>query len=248
MHGEARPAGRPARTTAPKAMAGLKQIIAKTQGTERKVDVYRALKNAIQFLALEPGSVLAEADLVTELGVSRTPIREALIRLEDDALVNIYPQRGTYVAKISLPLAKEMAYMRHVLETEIAADLCRRKADLRDATAESMFLMRQALKKKDIIEYILNDDAFHRSIFAAAGREPIWNVISATRAHYIRVLMLDLTLPSTLEESYQDHERIVQLVGRGALDDLLAILNTHHDHTAMKREPEILAKFRSYFA
>lgn len=64
--------------------------------TGNKVDVYQTLKNAIQYLALMPGSTINEQELASELGVSRTPIREALIRLSSETLIDIYPQKGTY--------------------------------------------------------------------------------------------------------------------------------------------------------
>ena len=88
-------------------MVIVEKIFLASQGAEKKINVYATLKNAIQFLDLKPGSVISESQLIEELGVSRTPIREALIRLSDELLIHTYPQRGTYVSKIDLSLAKE---------------------------------------------------------------------------------------------------------------------------------------------
>ena len=88
-------------------------------GSRVKADIYGVLKEKIQFLEMKPGERIVEADLSAEYGVSRTPVREALKRLEEEGFVSIYPQRGTYVSLIDMKLVKEMAYMRHILENEI---------------------------------------------------------------------------------------------------------------------------------
>jgi GntR family transcriptional regulator, rspAB operon transcriptional repressor len=211
------------------------------------MDVYIHLKNAIQFLVLKPGAKISEADLSVELGVSRTPIREALLRLSDDSLVDIYPQKGTYVSKIDLALAKEMAYMRHTIDTDICMTMCREKAQISELVEESLYLMQLALKRKDAIEYITNDDAFHRNLFSYGNHEAIWNIISSTRAHYIRVLVLDMMLPNSLEESFKDHNKIVECIESGDEEGLMEIMNVHHDHRDSEKGLQIKAMYPEYF-
>jgi DNA-binding GntR family transcriptional regulator len=213
----------------------------------RRLSIYQTLKNAITFLELKPGSAINEAELVEKFGVSRTPIREALIRLSDDLLVDIYPQRGTYVSKIDLSLTKQLTYMRHVIETDICLNLCSKKADVHIAVAHSMLSMELAVQKKDVVEYILHDDDFHRAIFAYANYEMLWNIISNTRMHYVRFLILDMKLPNSLEESYQEHEKIVEYIAGGNKKELLKLLGSHHDYSTMKREEQIRQAFSDYF-
>ena len=215
--------------------------------TTKKIDVYRQLKDSIQFLELKPGSPINEADLVLKMGISRTPIREALIRLSDELLVEIYPQRGTYVSKIDLALVKEMAYMRHVLEKDICLDLCKRKVDVSKLVDLNLHSMDFAVKKQDIVGYVKLDDEFHRLLFSYDKHEAIWDVIAGMRSHYIRVLMLDMGLPNSLEESYRDHQMIVECIKDGNAEGLLDILNTHHDHSNMKREEQIKKTYSEYF-
>ncbi len=222
----------------------------KTVKSRRKsrIDVYDSLKDAIQYLELMPGSIIHENELVEKLGVSRTPIREALIRLSSEYLVNIYPQRGTYVSTIDFHLAHEIAYMRHLLDTEVCLDLCRQHTRLQDAVEERMFFMQQAVKRCDVVGYIKNDNAFHNAIFAVAGHEMIWEIISNSRAHYNRMLTLDLQRPGVMEKSYQEHLDIVSAIESGDEKALTAILDRHHDHQDMQtREKEIRAMFPAYF-
>ncbi len=211
-----------------------------------KIDVYSSLKDAIQFLEMAPGSVIHEAKLAESMGVSRTPVREALLRLADEHLVNIFPQKGTYVSKISFKLAKEMNLMRHILESQIFGELCSMKADLTEATSESMYFMKQAVAKNDEYNYLINDGAFHGAIFAFAQHELIWEEIVKTRVHYLRLLILDLAFPDILQESYQQHIEILHAIREGDHEKLENVLRVHHDHEQMTREDLIRQRYEDY--
>ena len=212
-------------------------------------EVYTELKDAIQYLGFMPGSVIHENELVEKLGVSRTPIREALIRLASEYLVDIYPQRGTYVAAIDFHLAHEVAYMRHILDQEVCMTLCRKRTPLREAVDEKLYFMTQAVKHGDVVGYIKNDNAFHNAIFEVAGHEMIWEIIANSRAHYNRMLVLDLKRPGMLEKSFQEHLDIIEAIEQGDEKRLSEILDHHHDHHEMpEREREIRAMFPEYFA
>jgi len=220
-------------------------LLGDKQKTTNKVNVYTILKNSIQFLVLKPGTKIVEAELAAELGVSRTPIREALLHLSDELLVEIYPQRGTYVSKINLHLAREMAYMRHILETEICLEMCRKKAKVRDIVEDKLYFMNLAVKKQDVIEYIMCDDEFHGALFSYDKHDMIWKIISNTRSHYNRILVLDMMFPNSLEDSYNDHLKIVECIESGDEDGLIKLLNLHHEFTEVEHIKE---KYKEYFA
>ncbi|MBR2188771.1 MAG: GntR family transcriptional regulator [Eubacterium sp.] len=222
--------------------------MAKTRNTRTKIDVYRLIKDKIQFLDLMPGQVIKESELIEQLGVSRTPIREALIRLSSEYLIEIYPQRGTYVSNINFGIARECAYMRHILDTNVCRELCRKKADLHDVLEDSLFFLQKAVNRKDVVEYIKNDNNFHRIIFRTAGHEMTWEIISDSRAHYNRVLTLDLRREGILEKSLHEHQEMVELIASGDEKNLLKLLDVHHDYTHMpQREQELRAAFPAYF-
>jgi len=222
--------------------------MARTKATKQKVDVYHLIKDQIQFLELMPGQTIKESEMIEELGVSRTPIREALIQLSSEYLIDIYPQRGTYVALINFGIARECAYMRHILDTDVCVELCRKKANLSEALEDSLFFMQKAVNKKDVIEYIRNDNEFHRTIFRTAGHEMTWEIISDSRAHYNRVLTLDLRREGILEKSLNEHRRMVELIREGKEKELLKLLDIHHDYTHMAdREKELRTEFPAYF-
>ena len=138
--------------------------------------------------------------------------------------------------------------MRHILDTEVCVDLCRHKADLSEALEDSLFFLEKAVHKKDVTEYIKNDNQFHRTIFRTAGHELTWEIISDSRAHYNRVLTLDLRREGVLEKSLNEHRQMVELIKAGDEKNLVKLLDIHHDYTHMpQREKELREAFPAYF-
>lgn len=225
----------------------MEKSVTKNRPQGRSV-AYNMLKDAVQYLELMPGSVLVESELIQNMNLGRTPIREALIRLSEEMLVNIFPQSGTYVAPISFELASEVSYMRHLLDRDVCLSLCLKKTKIRETLDEQFYFMRSAIKRNDVAEYIRQDNSFHGHIFAYAGHEMIWNIISGSRAHYNRVLMLDLRSPGKLEESYQEHETLIACIESGDKKGLNALLEKHHDLNMNEEyKQEIRKRFPDYF-
>lgn len=213
-----------------------------------KLDVYQELKDKIQYLELMPGEPIKESVLTKKLSVSRTPIREALIRLSSEDLIDIYPQRGTYVAPINFGIAKECTYMRHILDSDVCLKLCQEKTNLDNIMEERIFFMKRSVKNKDVKEYIKNDNRFHATIFKAAGHEITWEIIADSRAHYNRILTLDLQRDGILEKSLNEHLELLELIKNGNEKLLIQLMDTHHDYSSMDtKEAELRSEFPEYF-
>lgn len=215
--------------------------------TRIKVNVYGLLKEKIQFMEMKPGSRIVEAELSEEFGVSRTPVREALKRLEEEGFIDIYPQRGTYVSLIDMAKVKEMAYMRHILEEHIFTELCQKKVSVRRQVEDKLLLMELALKNQDYKSYIKQDGNFHRALFECGGHEQIWDAISGLLAHYTRVLVLDMMMPDSLEASYQSHLKIADCIENGKKKELREVMATHHDHYVTETDEKIMEQYPDYF-
>ena len=85
---------------------------------------YRVLKENIMNLTLSPGQILNETELVDILGISRTPIREAVFKLKDEALINVYPQKASIVSPIDLNRVEEAFFLRKIVEIEVLKLCC----------------------------------------------------------------------------------------------------------------------------
>lgn len=212
-----------------------------------KKNVYALIKEKILFLELIPGEKIIETNLADEFQVSRTPIREALKRLEEEEFIDIYPQRGTYVSRIDMKHVKEMAYARHVLENDVILELCKNKVKVRSDMEEIILMMNLALNKGDFKTYIKRDNAFHRKLFECANHEQIWDAISGAISHYTRILVLDMMMPDNLQESYLSHLKIVDCIEQGNTKELCELLDNHHDHKITETDIIIMKKYPEYF-
>ncbi len=199
-------------------------------GYSKKNELFKLIQDKILYLELEPGSCLNEAALAKELGVSRTPVREVLIILERERFIDIYPQRGTFVSLIDLNLVREIAYMRHILETRILTDLAKKKKFIQPQVEKYLDLQALAVKHHDKKEYVKNDHLFHLALFHEAGHAQIWRLIEKQNLHTIRFHMLDFSFLDNLKDSLDEHKQIVQELQLGRPERLSDILERHHDH------------------
>jgi DNA-binding GntR family transcriptional regulator len=120
----------------------------RTRGNSAWAGVYQDLREQIVSVALDPGSRLSENELAAGYGVSRTPVREALIRLADDGLVEVFPQLGTYVSRISVREVREAQFIREALETA-ALPLVAERAGPADYTRLEAVLAEQRAARAD---------------------------------------------------------------------------------------------------
>lgn len=150
--------------------------------------VYEALKKAIVSLRLPPGTSISENRICRQVGVSRTPVRGAIIRLVEDGLIEVFPQKGSFVAPIKLSAVRNNHFIRKSLELAVL----RRAAPAwgADRAARSrQILARQAaaLDADDLEQFHELDEAFHRSFCEAAGLEGVWGTIQIAKARVDRV-------------------------------------------------------------
>lgn len=157
---------------------------------------YRLIRRNIMNLYLKPGAVLNEAELSDQLGMSRTPIREALILLKNEGLVDIMPQRGSRVSHISLSLVREGYFMRRILETAIIREIAGALSSEQTAALKANL----ELQRQELARYVdkLSDDFFdldddmHRMLYEFSNRNHIWSALHGVNSHYDRVRYLSL--------------------------------------------------------
>ena len=132
------------------------------------IQVYAALRHAIVTLRLRPGQSFSEQGVAQQLRTSRTPVREAFIKLADTGLIEVLPQRGTFVRKISLKAVTDARFVREAIEIAVLREAVGRLNSDFFATARRLIAdQRTAAVSNDLERFIALDDAFHRS-FAVA--------------------------------------------------------------------------------
>ena len=164
--------------------------------------VYQRLRQQIIDFTLLPGEFLSENTLATQMHTSRTPVREAIARLACEHCVEVFPQRGTQVSRISMELVRQAVFFRMVLEREVLEQLC--KPGLTDQQLEeleqSLALQREYYKKQMSTALLEEDTRMHRLFYRYCGRELAWEAMAAINCDMLRIRYLQI-----VTYSYQSH-------------------------------------------
>ncbi|QKV18851.1 GntR family transcriptional regulator [Oricola thermophila] len=197
-------------------------------GTKNSDIVYRDLRSAIIAMELTPGTVINEKELTQRYGISRTPVREALLRLSEDRLLDVVPKSGTFVARIPLSAVREALVARRALEA----------VTVREATArasESQFIEMRAIIQRqretaaagDEAAFHNADDDFHAAIAAAARLPGIWDMIQQIRVQIERYRRLTLPQPGRMAMVVGEHEAVLEAMTRNDADTAVERM-AHH--------------------
>lgn len=190
--------------------------------------VFDAVKQAIVQLRFRPGNLLSEADVARQLGVSRQPVREAFIKLAEIGLVEVKPQRGTFVNLISIRQVQNVRFVREAIEVAIV-----RKAAHEASTARIEQLRRlleaqlSAGRAADNVEFLRLDEAFHQELAHAAGTDYAWRVLENLKAQMDRVRYLSMPDATPFAVLVGQHEAIVDALARHSADDAEAAMRVH---------------------
>ena len=175
--------------------------------------VYRILRLAILTHRMPPGAVIVEKEITERLGISRTPVRDAIRQLADERLVSIKPQSGTFVAPIDRRQLEEGRLIRRALEVE-GIRLASTHADgaAIDRLADLVTLQERAAQRGRHADFIAYDDQFHEFISSLSGYARLWPIINRSKAHLDRVRHLGS--PQQETKAIAQHKAIVRALAR----------------------------------
>lgn len=223
------------------------ELLDRQPGENARSYALRVLLDNIINLELAPGSAVSENELSLALNLSRTPVREALIELNKMGLVDILPQRGSYIAKIDYELIEESRFMRLVLENAVLALVCagispeyedKLRANLKDEIRH--------LNAPDYSRLFELDTDFHRLLFLSVGKGRTYDVIHSQMVHFdrLRALSIKSIKPDKIVE---DHENILYAIGRHD-GELAEMLMTRHLTRHRVEKSELIKLYPDYFA
>lgn len=177
----------------------------------------RVIRENIIRLELEPGAMVSENEIATRLGLSRTPVREALIELSKVGIVEILPQKGSRIALIDYHLVEEARFMRLVLEKAIVEMLCGQELDgeQRAILSENVRLQEFQLENPVGGRLFELDDDFHRCLFRLANRELTYQLAKNFNVHFDRVRSMSMSAePVKDAELVQEHKDLLEAILR----------------------------------
>lgn len=171
--------------------------------------IYADLRHLIIDLSIKPGSVINKKEIAERFGVSQTPVREALIRLEEEGLVDIFPQSRTQVSLIDIQHAREAHFLRLSVEVEVARVLSQ-SIDDDGLAALNAWIERQEteLNVGNQTAFKLADDSFHDQMFRLAGVGGLTQIIDRRRGHYDRIRGLYLMQEERRQIVIREHRAI----------------------------------------
>ena len=200
---------------------------------------YRVLYDNIMNLHLVPGTAMSEQELSTMLSVSRTPVREAFIRLAQKGLLDVLPQRGTFVSKINTEQLAEFRFLRVTMETAVVALACR------EFPEEYMWKLQQCLKEQELLQQCLkeqelylrrrdvngffaSDNQTHSILYQGCGKPHIWQIIESSTADYMRARVLNIAAAAEqMNILYSQHQALAEAILRHDAQRGIAIMEEH---------------------
>jgi DNA-binding GntR family transcriptional regulator len=216
------------------------------RGRQAAPQVFERLREAILSLELTPGTTLSRTALAAQFGVSSTPIRDALMRLEEEGLVDVFPQHATVVSPIDLTLAHQAHFLRRSLELEIVRSLALNPDPRLIARLSGILAQQQALMEaNDLQAFEAADQDFHRHLYEAAQMHDLWVLVRSRSGHIDRLRRLNLPTPGKIQGIMQHHKLIVQAIADGKPDEAQHHLRDHLSGT-LSHVGEISARYPGY--
>lgn len=190
--------------------------------------VYSRLKQQIVRLELPPGTTLSEKEMSLAFNVSRTPVRESFVRLAQEGLLIVLPQRGTRVSLIDPELVEEARFMREQLEKAVIRLACQQFPDDKLAELEdNLDRQKESIERHDGKEMFELDEAFHRILFEGCRKTGTWNVIQQMNAHLNRSRVLWLSADPHWSHLYEQHREMAEAVRRHDEDYAERVMKEH---------------------
>lgn len=214
--------------------------------------IYEEIKSQIINLDLLPGTKVKEEDLAKEFNISRTPIRGVISRLVKDSLLEVKPQKGTYVSKIDLSKINDYIYVRKAVEMQMISKICNIITDEQIKELEEILV-----KQHEIIQmepsiakskmFFHNDNLFHATMFKFASLEGVWKIIHTNAIPLNRArIMANLRSNPQVEKIYEQHKQMVEYLKnkdeKGAINALEYHLDGGFDGIAA-----LVDKYNDYF-
>ena len=209
--------------------------------------VYRTLRDKIVSMELKPGTIISTQEIADSMSVSRTPVREAFIRLQREDLLDVTPQRYTVVSKINMDRVYQERFIREALEIEVAQKF------IEVATPEVLARMRRniekqyaAIEEQRYVDYLELDNALHQTAFTETHEDLGRSIVQQMNGHYDRIRLISAWEGQIVYTAMQEHEKYVDYIERKDALHARKLLRSHLQALRMQEEI-LLTNWSEYF-
>ncbi len=222
------------------------QVIERNPKETAREYAMRVIRHNIITLALAPGSIISENELAGELGISRTPVREALIEIGRTSMVGTFPQRGSCISLIDFELVEEAVFLRMVLEKAVAELAC----DMAQETdiiklEENVKLQEFYLSNSSTERLIELDNEFHTTLFRICHKERTFEMMQNMLIHFDRVRTLSVETVKDIK-IISDHKAILDAIRKRDKTAAVDMIVKHLSRYKLDRK-EIMERYPEYF-
>lgn len=206
-------------------------------------EVYPVLRRAIVELYFQPGIILSIKDICEHFSMGRSPVRDALIRLDQEGLVTLLPQRGTMISRIDLSRVEQERFLRLSVEEEVM------KLFMACHTPSDIVPLHEALRQQralcerdpvDLREFLLLDEAFHEIFYTVTGKLFCLRTVQNASGHYRRLRLLTCGISTGLTEILDQHSALITAFQTRDTDLMRRIFHMHL--SKLDREERVLSK------
>lgn len=217
-------------------------------GTSARQRLYEVLRQSIIRMTLAPGQSLSENEIANLFDVSRQPVREAFIRLSEAGLVEIRPQRGTFVVQISEAAVREARFIRESIEVSVACSAAEQGLSEKAIweLRELIEAQRRCIDSVDHDRFYQLDEAFHRTLSLAAGHDGAWRVTQEVKAQLDRVRYLSLPETTPLPKLIEQHAAILHCVEQRDVESTRRVMQAHM-REILRSLPDLMERFPDMF-
>jgi len=210
--------------------------------------VFEVVRQAIVQLRFQPGNPLSEAEIGRQLGVSRQPVREAFIKLGEVGLVEIRPQRGTFVRLISIREVETARFIREAIEVAIARKAAAEAPDDDLAAIGRLVEQQRAVALSgDNAAFLRCDETFHQAVAASAGCVDAWRVLEGLKAQMDRVRYLSLPDATPFTVIIDQHAAVLRGLHERSPDAAAAAMRQHLSEILISL-PRLAREHPAFFA
>lgn len=205
------------------------EIIERMNNESSREWAKRVLLDNIIHLKLMPGTPLSDKEIAAQLSISRTPVREALVLLEDMGFINLYPQKGTFVSLFDINHIEESRYIRKCLEADTLLQACKSFSDdAMIALEANVKLQKNALERVDRRRFLDLDQIFHSTLCEGCERTGLWEVTNKQALHFFRVRRLKVDKELVGQSAFYGHHlQLIDAIKKHDSEYALETLNNH---------------------
>lgn len=208
--------------------------------------VTRMLASNIINFNMKPGEKIVESELCKQFGISRTPIREAILELNQRKMIDIYPKQGTYVSYIDIDIIKDFIDLRRVLESELARFACSRllPSDI-DYLRENIAVWQYHMSTGNVSKMYACDKSFHKYIYEICNKHFWHEIIDMTSLHFDRAIIL---MSNSLNTNFllTDHNELVNAFEKQDSEQAYTV-SLRHLNRYLENKDTLLKLYPDYF-